>query len=331
MVAQQTDDLQMSIVPDGYGSVRPMPEQQADGPQLREPGGREPRMPSDRLEAWLRRQIASRRPAAVVRFGDGEERLLDADAGDSGSLARANGQLRKQTGRDYPRDAVLEVKAAVEHAYREADVLGIHDAVPVLSDDNDTHVLAARYRERVAAGRPPAVADAKVNHALLGALPDLLAGRRVSVISCRDVRPIMESQWGLEDVAVHQVPSQHVCRDLDGAYEAAMHGAAIWPDVHHRIASDLTVREPGEVFLIGAGVFGKDLCIRVRERGGIALDMGAALDHMTGKLTRVAMRQIMELHAAGASVPEIATSIGRPPADHDGIAKFIDIVSRYVR
>lgn len=50
-----------------------------------------------------------------------------------------------------------------------------------------------------------------------------------------------------------------------------MHGVRIWPDVHVRLRSELTVREPGEVFLVGAGVFGKDLCVRVRDRGGASL------------------------------------------------------------
>ena len=39
-------------------------------------------------------------------------------------------------------------------------------------------------------------------------------------------------------------------------------------------------------FLVGAGIFGKDLCIRIRELGGIALDMGSCLDLMAGKVTR---------------------------------------------
>jgi hypothetical protein len=40
-------------------------------------------------------------------------------------------------------------------------------------------------------------------------------------------------EWGLEDVAVYQVPSQHSARDVDGAYERAMQ-VPIWPDAHDR-------------------------------------------------------------------------------------------------
>jgi hypothetical protein len=60
----------------------------------------------------------------------------------------------------------------------------------------------------------------------------------------------------------------------------------IWPDFYRRLEEEIEVREQGEVFLVGAGLFGKSLCVRIRERGGIALDMGSTLDGIAGKVTR---------------------------------------------
>ena len=82
------------------------------------------------------------------------------------------------------------------------------------------------------------------------------------------------------------MPSQYVMRTVDDEYERALHGIPIWPDVVDRIRDELEVRQRGEVFLVGAGLFGKELCIRVRERGGIALDLGSCLDGMADKVTR---------------------------------------------
>ncbi len=291
-------------------------------------------MSKPEFACWLRQRVVSRTPTAVVRFGDGEVRLLRADAGDPGSRRIANSQLERETGRTHPPEAVLEVKAALEHAYNEADVLGIPASVQFQAT-RTANPLATLYLEGVAAGKPPAkLTSSMLHHEILAELPELLAGRRISVISCRNIKPIVEDRWELEDVAVYQVPSQYRTRDLDGAYEATMHDVSIWPDAHDRVLSDLTVRERGEVFLVGAGVFGKDLCIRVREQDGIALDMGSALDHIAGKLTRPSMRRVFELHAGGMSIPDIATTMEDQPGaqvDHDRIRDFINTVTLYIR
>jgi hypothetical protein len=179
-----------------------------------------------------------------------------------------------------------------------------------------------------------ALASCYLNHEILAALPALLAKRRVSVISCRDVKPVVEEMWDLDDVAVYQMPSHYGVRNVDGAYEAAMHDVPIWPDAHHRVRSELTVRERGEVFLVGAGLFGKDLCIDVRDRGGIALDMGSALDHIAGKLPRDVMRSVFELHAAGMPACDISDYLRAHfgvQVDHERVREFNDTVSPYIR
>jgi hypothetical protein len=284
--------------------------------------------------SWLRQRLVSRAPTAVVRFGDGEVRLFKADADDPGSIEVANGQLEKQTGRSYPPEAVVALRDLLEDAYNRADVLGIPDGVR-FSGPRSTNPLAVLYSKRIAAGNPPvALADSILHHELLGELPEFLAERPVSAITCRDVKPVIEEEWGVEDVAVYQVPSQYSVRGLDGAYETAMHDARIWPDVYDRVVSNLTVREPGEVFLVGAGVFGKSLCIRVREQGGIGLDLGSALDHIVGKLSRLPLRMALDLHASGMSIAEIADDLKDrfgAEIDRDRIRYIIDAVTPYTR
>jgi hypothetical protein len=262
---------------------------------------------------WLRRRVDERVPTAVVRLLDGEGRLLFAHSDDAESMRVATRKLEKETGLSLPAEVVLEVRALVAFAFDEADVLGIR-FIDEFSDTSKMWArrLAALYAERRAAGRPPAaLAYCQVNGYVLDTLPQMLAGRRVSVISCRDLKPVLERDWGIEDVAVYQVPSQHMVRDVDGAYERVLHEVPIYPDVHIRLRSELAVREPGEVFLVGAGVFGKDLCVRVRERGGIALDMGSVLDQLAGKVTRGPARRARDLYASGMSVQDIADDFRR--------------------
>lgn len=277
---------------------------------------------------WLRRRVEDHNPAAVVRFGDGESRMLAADPGDADSMREGVGKLRKETGLSFSADVVLAVKALVELAFDRADVLCIR-YLAVFSDEGKMWMkkLAVRYAERVATGGPPtALAYCGIHSYMLEALPGLLTGRRISVVSCRDLKPVLETEWGLEDVGVYQVPSQHLARDVDGAYEAAMHDVPIYPDAHHDILSRLAVRERGEVFLVGAGVFGKDLCIHIRDRGGIALDMGSTLDQLAGKITRGPERRARKLYESGMSVEEIVAEFQHAVGDrveHDDLVSMV--------
>jgi hypothetical protein len=263
---------------------------QSSGEELQEGSVDLPRKKVVRLvSTWIR----ERRPAAVVRFGEGEGRLLVAHASDPGSVKVAAKKLRRQTGLMLPPNEVLTVKSLVLHAFDEADVIGIRGS----DSFNDEHKMWVErieglFDERLASGRKPAyVTHCLVNNQLRDALASLLDGQRqLSVISCRNLEGRIQAEYGVPDVRVFQIPSQYIMRNVDGDYEAALHDVPIWPHFYDRLRAEMTVRERGEVFLVGAGVFGKDLCIRVRELGGIALDLGSCLDGMARKVTRGAHR-----------------------------------------
>jgi hypothetical protein len=234
---------------------------------------------------WIRRRI----PAAIIRFGEGEGRLLVADPADPESVTVAANKIRRQTGLKLSPDEVFKVKSLIMNAFDEADVVGIRGS----ANFNPEHRMWVEriegvFEERLAAGREPAyVTHCLLNNTLRDSLGSLLEGQRqVSVISCRDLKGRLEADYGVEDVRVFQVPSQYVMRDIDDEYEARLHGVPIWPAFYERLREELTVRRRGEVFLVGAGLFGKDLCIRVKELGGIALDLGSCLDGLADKVTR---------------------------------------------
>lgn len=243
----------------------------------------------DRAVAWVQGRIRRRVPTAVVRFGEGESRVLAADWQEPESLAVASRKLARQTGQVYGRDDVLRIKSMLMRAFDRADVVGIRGG-PLFKAEHAIWIkrIEAIFDARVAAGREPAVVThCQLNSNLRDALCELLAGRdRVSVVSCRDVGPRLSTRHGVTDVATYQVPSQYIMRDVDEAYEIRMHDTAFWPEFYFDLRASITVRERGEVFLVGAGILGKELCIRIKELGGIALDMGSCLDGMAGRVTR---------------------------------------------
>ncbi len=237
----------------------------------------------------VHRCIAEQTPVAVVRFGEGEGRLLAADPSDPISVKVAIRKLRRQTGLTFSEEEMFKVKALVVTALDEADVLGLRISANFADEHREWgERIAEIYEQRVTLGRKPAyLAHCMLNSDLHKALPTTLAGQeRVSVISCRNVKATLEAKYEPSDVVTYQVPSQYVVRDVDGAYEAALHDVPIWPDFYRDLRARVEVREKGEVFLVGAGLFGKELCIRIRELGGIALDMGSTLDSMASKVTR---------------------------------------------
>ncbi len=271
--------------PDAVSSADPSPAPGGVGPALSTPVNISKKRVPKLTMSWVREGVA----AAAVRFGEGEGRLLVARREDPQSVQVAINKLRRQTGLILTPEEVFEVKALVMNALDEADLVGIRGSASF----SDEHLLWVDrieriFSERLAGGREAAhVSHCLFNNELRDALPTLLAGQQqISVISCRDVKHVMERDFGVPDVSVYQVPSQYIMRRVDDSYEAALHDVPIWPDFYRRLRADIRVRHPGEIFLVGAGVFGKDLCIRVKELGGIALDLGSCLDGLAGKVTR---------------------------------------------
>jgi GT-D fold-like domain len=233
--------------------------------------------------------IAEQTPIAIVRFGEGEGRLLAADPNDEVSVRLAVRKLMRQTGLTFSASEMFKVKNLVMNALDKADVVGLQVSESFADEHREWgERIASVYAERVAQGGKTAhVAHCLINNDLRDELPRLLAGQRqLTVISCRDIAPILKTEHGLDDVAVYQTPSQYVVRDVDGSYEKALHDVPIWPDFYRELRTRITVRKRGEVFLVGVGVFGKELCIHIRDNGGIALDMGSTLDGIACKVTR---------------------------------------------
>jgi len=239
-----------------------------------------------RVTAKVMEWVRAKKPFALIRMSEGEARVLHVDRRRPESFGVAARKILKQTGLTVGNRDVLHIQKLLRYAFCEADILCLTGSA---SWNNEYRMWMDRLKDEYFARRrkPCITTHCFVNRQLRDALPQILRGQtKVSVISCRDLRPYLKEECGIEDVEVYQVPSQYVMRKIDDEYESSLHGMKMWPTAHHKILRAIRVREKGEVFLIGAGLFGKDMCVRVRELGGIALDMGSCLDFIVGKQTR---------------------------------------------
>ena len=240
--------------------------------------------------------VKNKKPCALVRFGEGEGRLLEAKLGDNLSIEVASRKLKRQTGLNFSPLETLKIKEMVLHALDKADVVGIRGDASF----NPEHSMwmdriEKIFERRVLDGRNAVLtAHCFVNYALSAALNDILHDQNyVSIISCRDLKDFFEKKYKIKNLAVYKIPSQYIKRKVDGDYEVSLHSTPIWPDFYEELLGSIKVREPGEIFLVGAGLFGKELCIRVKNQGGIALDMGSTLDKMANKATRDGVPEIL--------------------------------------
>lgn len=114
----------------------------------------------------------------------------------------------------------------------------------------------------------------------------------ITVISPHDIREPLVGQLGVKDARWFPIPGQ-------AKFFRGMDERRHYPDVFMELRQNLTVRTPGEIFLIGAGPLGKVYCHWVKTLGGIALDVGSILDVWAGHATRSGFGNLLETYTLG--------------------------------
>lgn len=220
----------------------------------------------------IRDCMARRTGCSVVRLGDGEGALLGYPT--ITSRADVDRSLLIWLGtKDVPEADVLALVDALKDAVRGADVLGLPrrrqleqqfhlwravqqavDALNLLSPGTlATHTALHRL----------------LQHALLYR-PILQHAPFVGLVSCRRIGDELQRTFNIDTVRWHGVRGEfHEPGDVQTTH---------YPDGFHELRETLEVPFPGALFLVGAGAFGKVYCQWIKERGGIAIDVGSIFD-----------------------------------------------------
>lgn len=250
----------------------------------------------------IRESMDSRTPLSLVRLNYGEGIMLGypdvMNRGDvnyhmrmwfekttlASRLIYKEGLLRKTLGRLFStwseRD-VLVLADGLKDSVRHADVVG----TPLRANLVRGNVMWHRYLFEVEASlarlrlldEASLITCSAIHRLLHYALlyRPLLEGRDfVGIISGRDVVRKLRRSFGIGDVRWYKVRSQpDYPNDVPTPH---------YPDGFNEIGETLEVPYPGALFLVGAGICGKIYCRWIKERGGVAVDVGSMFDSWAG-------------------------------------------------
>lgn len=248
---------------------------------------------------WLVARMAAKAPTSVIRLGDGEGNFLPYPEAIRSyqDIDRAEVQRDPWWGEELlDHRGQANLSQGLIAAIRGAEVLGIPNSLryaanmgwPTLMSGRDTRGLEAIPCFLESAGYTGHFASCNLHTDLeiWNLYQRLLAGcGEVSVISCHDLAPILKARFDLAIRVGYRIPGEYRHSTSYASRYDGMATGVIYPDVFNEIMSSLAPR-PGEVHLVGAGILGKLFCQRIKERGGIGIDIGSQADQWTGFRTR---------------------------------------------
>jgi len=259
---------------------------------------------AEAFAAWLGDRIARREPTAVVRFGDGEGHFLPYPPSYAEFRDKDRSEKQQQMwGEEFFPGAEAERLADdLVSVAMNADAVGLITLIRLLrlyyrpSPAPSAFWRSMRGACNVANFFDGLAADTLRNKIVVAAsvhadlnfwnlYPEILkAAPSVSTISCHDLSPFVARQFGRAIRCWHRIPAPGRHLGLFG-YQREPGHERFYPGIFNRVLSEIAP-EPGEVFLVAAGILGKSMCARIRAKGGIALDIGSIADYWMGFPTR---------------------------------------------
>lgn len=227
-----------------------------------------------------------RRPLSIIRLGDGEGIAMHHLPGESQVASCYSTWFGEQ---HLSQEELDQIRDRLRVACESADVLGLPSRFQYNLLERYGRVFAA-LKEWELPKSHQKLADQSLHWylQLSGAMGRILHGcATVGVIGCRDLEALLKASFEVGRIRTWLVRG-----------EAKFPGTASehhWPDGFHRVMETLHVTERGQLFLVGAGVLGKIYCHRVKELGGVAIDVGSVVDAWAGVDSRLRFPKFREL------------------------------------
>jgi len=221
----------------------------------------------------LHEKMRSRTPASVIRLGDGEGALLGYPTLTSRQDVDRSLLIWLRTKAVAEAD-VLALVDALKHAVTNADIIGLPRTKQIEQEGFHLWRAVQESVDELGLLSPSTLETHTALHRLLQhALlyrPILKDSPFLGIVSCRPIGAALRELFNIGEVRWYGVRGE---LDATGPVEQPH-----YPDGFHELERTLTVPFRGAVFLVGAGAFGKVYCQWIKERGGIAIDIGSIFD-----------------------------------------------------
>jgi hypothetical protein len=246
-------------------------------------------------------------PFCLIRLGDGEGAFLNSLSSPASQQALFLNHREHFTARWYDDrglasdPAFLAVAAEIEAGLPAADIIGIPQRGWIdheIRMRNLRSIVCCLQLARMAS--LPALAHVHFASTTIaldldyrGLLRTLLAeSGPVSVITSHpDLGARLEAAGRATVRRVIPIPGAHSDRSLTGYDRGTSH----FRDAFDSVNAAIDQTEPGEVVLVAAGFLGKSYCLRIKRRGGIALDLGSLVDLWMGHNTRPSFHSLAHM------------------------------------
>ena len=224
--------------------------------------------------------LNTNRPVSIVRAGDGEKIVLESNKDLPSYQLCIQSVMKRQMGYEPTMSDVEEIRKNLIKAYDAADVIGL-PMQKNLSELNK-HWIGVEQVVKPLANSTNKFCSTDIGYDLLynGMLKQWLNGKTVVYISCRDIDKGLLQSYGVK--AVHSYIIAPEAKFTSG-YDGRRHYPEMFNEMEWWLNSAPCAGNP---CLVGAGVIGKIYTNWMRDRGGIAIDLGAVFDLWAGFSTR---------------------------------------------
>ena len=232
----------------------------------------------------VKRRMDQGTPCSVIRLGDGEGVVLGYPEITS-RRAIDEYMLRWVRTTDVSEVDVRHLVNALRAAVKDADIVGLPRPKQLVGGRSYRAVPQAIevFNLRSAS---TLVTDAALHRLLQYALlyrPLLQNASFLGLISCRRIAETLQAMFGIRSSKWYGVRGEDVTHFTDFPVDVPGEVETIhYPDGYRELYEELEVPFPGAVFLVGAGAFGKIYCHWIKQRGGVAIDIGSICDSWAG-------------------------------------------------
>jgi len=232
----------------------------------------------------LRNAIANKKPFSMVRLGDGEFSIIKYPKFTKEKLCRA------RIGRWFDsskltRKQIVSIRNQILNACKTADILG----VPNMTEQR----IYLKWRQFIKICDFYKLFKKRQRYYYFYLVKDLnykLIFKNIDMlycITCRNIGKQIEKNFNIKMVETFLIPPERFAYSKSVNSKVKWDGLPHYPELYLKIQQWLDSFDlHGKIFLVGAGGLGKIYCLWIKQRGGIAMDIGALFDAWAGLYTR---------------------------------------------